>query len=67
MVAANGGQKPAECYVRRNFGGGKGVALKIWQEWRGGGEWDAEESENGAGSYGSQDSRMETGDAQVGE
>ena len=35
MVAANGGQKAAELYVKRYFGGGKGVALEIRKVWRG--------------------------------
>ena len=35
MLESNGGQKAAECYVKRNFGGGKGEALEIRQEWQG--------------------------------
>ena len=31
MVAANGVQKAAEFYVKRDFGGGKGVASEIRQ------------------------------------
>ena len=29
VVEANGGQKSAECYVKRYFVGGKGVGLEI--------------------------------------
>ena len=35
VVAANGGQEAAECYVKRDFVGSKGVALEIWQTWWG--------------------------------
>ena len=34
MVGVNGGQKAAECYVQRDFGGGKGAVLEIFQAWR---------------------------------
>ena len=34
MVEANGGQKAAECYVKRCFGGVKRVALEIRQAWQ---------------------------------
>ena len=34
MVAANGVQKAAECYVKRDPGGSKGSALEIRQAWR---------------------------------
>ena len=33
VVVSNGGQKSAECYVKRDFGGGKGAVLGIWQAW----------------------------------
>ena len=32
---ANGGLEAAECYVRRDFGGGKGVVLGILNAWKG--------------------------------
>ena len=35
VVAANGGHKLAECYVKRYFGGDKGSALEIRKAWRG--------------------------------
>ena len=35
VVTENGGQKAAECYIKIDFGGGKGAALEIWQAWRG--------------------------------
>ena len=35
MVEAKGGQKAAEGYVKRYFGGGKEAALEIRQAWRG--------------------------------
>ena len=35
VVAENGGQKADECYVKRDFDGGKGAALEIWQAWQG--------------------------------
>ena len=35
VVAANGGQETAECYVKIYFGGGKGESLEIRQAWRG--------------------------------
>ena len=34
MVEANGGQKADGCYVKIDFGGGKGAALEIWKAWR---------------------------------
>ena len=34
MAEANGGQKVAECYVKRYFGGDKGAALEIWHAWQ---------------------------------
>ena len=33
VVEVNGGQKAAECYIKRYFGGSKGVALEIRQVW----------------------------------
>ena len=67
-MAASGGQKSAECYVKRNFrGSGKGVTLEIRKAWQsGGGDRDAEDSEDGAGSNGSWDDGTDTGDTQVG-
>ena len=35
MVVANNGSEAAECDVRRDFGGGKVVALEIQKAWRG--------------------------------
>ena len=35
VVGANGGQKATECYVKRDSGGGKGVAFEILKAWRG--------------------------------
>ena len=34
MVEENSGSEAAECNVRRDFGGGKGAALRIRQAWR---------------------------------
>ena len=35
MVEENGGQKASECYLKRDFGNGKGTALEIRKAWRG--------------------------------
>ena len=35
LLAENGDEETADCYVRRYFGGGKGVALEIRQAWQG--------------------------------
>ena len=34
LAEANGVQKAAECYVKRDFGGVKGSALEIWKAWQ---------------------------------
>ena len=55
VVEAIGGQKAAECYVKRDFGGGKGAELEIRQAWRerrrqghrGVRRWDREQSVSG--------------------
>ena len=66
-MEANIGHKAAECYIKRDFGGGKGAALEIRKAWRGRGDRDVEESEDGTGSDGYYDARTDTGDAHVGE
>ena len=35
VVGANSNHESSECYVKINFNGGKGEALKIWNAWRG--------------------------------
>ena len=34
MVVSNGGQEGAECYIKRDYGGGKGATLEIYKVWR---------------------------------
>ena len=67
MVAENGDQESAECYIKRDLGGGKGACWKYSR--RGGGEGDREvaELDSDAGSDGSRDAGTDTGGSQVDE
>ena len=66
MEEANDGQKAAECYVKRYFGGDKGEELETQKACQGGGDMGKDESEDRAGSDKYRDAGTETGDNQVG-
>ena len=65
-MASNGVQEAAECYIKRDFGGGKGAVLEIRQAWRGGGDREVAELDYNAGSDWPRDDETETGNSHVG-